>query len=51
MCPAAAGGGASSKNHAFCSKQRWTGQDARIQRLNKCMEDLLNVLVLLEFID
>ncbi len=35
MCPAAAGGGASGKNHAFCPKQRWAGQDARIQRFKK----------------
>src|SRR5579863_4443027 len=33
MCPAAAGGGASGKSHAFCSKQRRAGQDARIPRL------------------
>jgi hypothetical protein len=26
MCPAAAGGGALRKNHAFCSKLRWAGQ-------------------------
>src|SRR5690348_15505110 len=27
MCPAAAGGGALGKNHAFCPKQRWAGQE------------------------
>ena len=47
MCPAAAGGGVSGKNHAFCPKPRWAGQDARIQRLNQRVKDLLDVFVLL----
>ena len=34
MCPAAAGGGASGKNHAFCPKHAGPGMDARIQRFN-----------------
>src|SRR6185312_4951105 len=32
-CPATAGGRVSGKNHAFCPRRRWVGQDSRIQRL------------------
>ena len=32
MCPAAAGGRVSGKNHAFCPRRRWARQDASIQR-------------------
>src|SRR5487761_296141 len=35
MCPAAAGGGALGKNHAFCPKQRWAGQEPGSSASNK----------------